>query len=77
MIEAQYNGLQCIATSNIPNEAIISDKVLRIELDVFKWEKAICELSNHKLNREIIMSDNCKKFDIMEQVKVVEQIYNI
>ena len=51
LIEAQYNGLQCIVSDSIQQEAIISKNVIKLELSIDRWVdyiKANCFIPNER-----------------------------
>lgn len=74
LIEAQYNGLLCVASDAIPKEAIISNKLKLIELDSKKWIKELIEDSK-SLDRNIIMNKNSYKYNIDNQIEMLKKLY--
>lgn len=74
LIEAQVSGLDCIASTNIQNEAIITNKVVCKDLDINEWKKEICRKRN---NERIIDKENegIKKFSIENLKNEMTKIY--
>lgn len=77
IIEAQYNGLPILMSSNVTKESIISRRVIKLSIDdgVGDWCQLIQNLLTSKSQRIIddIIND---EFDILSTVEDVEQIYS-
>lgn len=78
LIEAQCNGLGCIVSNAIPDEAKITDHIFTVNLNqgVEVWAKEI----DFYLNRNVIRKDfseviKKKGFDISISIKAIEGIY--
>lgn len=75
-IEAQANGLQCLLSEEVPNEAVILEptKKLSIHNGAQVWEKEIVELSKERINNsyEVITRSG---YNISNEVKYLEEIY--
>lgn len=77
VIEAQCSGLPCIASTEVPNIAKVTDllKFLDLTDDINEWEKVIEEeLQNNKRENKI---DEVSKhgYNIKEEVKKLEDKY--
>lgn len=80
LLEAQINGLPCITSDVIPNEAVIIKDFEKLSLNepIEKWAKTILKYVNKKSDRENIYSTyykQFKKYDILQNVKDLESIY--
>lgn len=73
LIEAQANGLKCLASTNVPQEVNISKSIIFKKLNVQLWKDTIIELNINRniINKEIIMEE----YDIAHIAKKMEQIY--
>lgn len=73
LIEAQTNGLKCIASTSVPKEADISENVMYLDLSdgIEKWAETI---ENTDIERIKFETENCE-YDIDNTVKTLEQIY--
>jgi glycosyltransferase involved in cell wall biosynthesis len=79
-IEMQANGLPAIFSDKIPNETIrVSEKVTVLPIDqgVSIWVDEIKRLLNDKNieNRQTVMTDKLKEYDIKKSVKKLEAEY--
>ena len=68
MIEAQINGLQCVASTAVPTIADISDKTVFLPLDKSQWVKTFCD--NNLYNR--LTPDKNGKFEEYDIVKAAQ-----
>lgn len=76
LIEAQCSGLECLASSNIQDEAIITDRVKRIDIDDSKkWIEALDKIEIN--DRQIVYNDEIKKYDINELVKHMYKVWRV
>ena len=80
MTEAQVNGIPCIASTNVPDEVVISDKISFLPIgidDVDLWADKILELLQDSIENDRTKIDQSKivKFDINQNVKQLEQCY--
>lgn len=76
LVEAQAAGLECIISSTIPNDGIITDKVEKMSLNESpsKWAIKINQCKN--TNRESTKMDiTDSKFDIKYNSKLLEEFY--
>lgn len=74
LIEAQINGLKCIVSENIQEEAIITDNVSKIPLGkMLLWKKKIENIKEY--DRNIKISDKINNFSINNVAKTLEKIY--
>ena len=74
LIEAQASGLDCIASTNIQNEAIITNKVVCKDLNINEWKEEICRKRD---NKRIIDKENekIKKFSIENLKNEMTKLY--
>lgn len=78
LVEAQANGLPCLVSTNIPSEALILEttKVLSNETSV--WVNAILEQPLGRISYKNSYKSLVKAgYDINENVKLLESIYNL
>jgi glycosyltransferase involved in cell wall biosynthesis len=76
LIEAQVNGLKCIASTGVPNEARITNSVkfLSLDLGVSKWSKII---KNMNMKRQDISNhDHIHDYNIRNSKIKLEAIYD-
>lgn len=71
LLEAQYNGLPCIASSAVPEEVNISNKILYKQNNIILWCNNIPNLSNLSRMNEI----QNKSYDINKQLMKLVDIY--
>ena len=72
LVEAQLNGLSCVASDTVPRSAQISNGVDFFNLaNPGLWVSRICEMS--KFDHSNVC--NAKDFDIEFECKVLEQLY--
>jgi hypothetical protein len=83
-LEAQACGLPVILSSNITEQAAVTDEVSYLSLDVDLWRKQICELSTMKDKTSMILLNNRVKrnqifsesdFDVAKSSQVVDNNY--
>lgn len=79
LIEAQTNGLPCVCSDKVPDEAKISKEFIRISLNESNkyWAEKIIKIennSNQKRNESYINTIN-NNYDIKDTVKIMEEIY--
>lgn len=73
LIEAQDNGLQCIASKNIPKETNISGNIQFLPLYSKCWEKAILE--SNIIRRKIETKKFMDNYNIIKIAEKIEKIY--
>ena len=76
LIEAQASGLKCVCSSNVPNEAKITDnlKFLNLEEGHKVWVDYILNSGSYERNQHLEeLREN--GFDIEVEVKKLEQYY--
>ncbi len=72
-VEAQYNGLYTLVSTNVPVDADIKEGLFaRIPLEQSIWKEKIIEKKKQKLSRCKIKS---KEYDMKENIRVLERIY--
>lgn len=74
-IEAQANGLNVLASSNVPQEANILGKVRFVDLNLNEWENNLCDSNFYK--RNIVDLENFSKtgYEIISAAKSRETEY--
>jgi len=73
LIEAQYNDIPCLISKNISKEVELEENNLQqLPLEEKIWCKKIEEIRKEPKIRKVVTS---KKFDIEENIKVLEKIY--
>ena len=70
LIEAQYNGLPCIASMHVPKEAQISSNILFLKLEKKTWTSSILDV--RRLKCKNVQSD---EFDIANQYLRLKKLY--
>lgn len=76
LIEAQINGLPCIASKGIPQECVISDRVSFLDLSdsIDVWVKKIVDYKDY--DRQLVVYNEKKdKYNIVFLVKYLEDLY--
>jgi glycosyltransferase involved in cell wall biosynthesis len=78
LIEAQCNGLPCIASSQIPKEVNVTNSVLFLDLeaDVDVWANAIIEKFKSEKNMELYTDIVKSGYDIANSANKLYGIYN-
>lgn len=75
LIEAQTAGLKCLTSDNVPRETCITDNIEYLKLDKKTWVEAMSKYAagydRHNMNAQIRSAG----YDITEEIKVIEQIY--
>lgn len=76
-IEAQANGLPVLASTAVPQEVCLSDRIQYLSLDepMEIWCDGICELLSKSKSR-IIDREKFKNYDINSEKKHLLEIYN-
>lgn len=79
LIEAQCSGIKCIASSNIQNEAIVTDNVEKIDTsNIQQWIQEIQKIKHEEVNsRNIEFDERIKAYEINELVKHMYEIWRI
>lgn len=76
LIEAQAAGTPCIASTNVPRDAKVTDGIefLSIDEDPQKWAEKAIEMSKNRIENPV---DSIKSFgfDIKEEAKRVEAMF--
>ena len=77
LIEAQANGLPCIASTEVPAIAKVTEKLtfMNLESGVEIWIKAIFSYLKDVNRKNIILNDELKKYDIKSESYKLEEIY--
>ena len=78
LIEAQTSGLPCIISNGVPNEAIVTDNVIKIDLkeEPRKWAKIIIEKVEEQNRKSEEKNVTINGYNILENIKELEKIYN-
>lgn len=75
LIEAQYCGLNCLVSPNVPDEARISDNYKVEELSVSKWERKI-KCKEKVLGRDKVkLFRGAERYDVKKNAKTLEEFY--
>ena len=75
-IEAQASGLQTIVSTEVPNEANLTDLFIKLDFDVDKWINVILDNSKNKRIREsYAMQIEDAGYSAKKSAKVLEEIY--
>ena len=73
LIEAQANGLPCLVSDNIPQEAILTNNVKIIKLDFTrKWIEGIADINP---GTRYYIKEKLKKYDICSIAELMENFY--
>ena len=73
LLEAQYNGLPCVASDCIPKEVDISSNIKYLQLQKKMWDESLFEISENKIRKtELPRSD---KYDINVTMGMLRDIY--
>lgn len=75
LIEAQASGLPCVVSEFIPTEAIVTNLVKRIELDVDKWENSFLSINMNKNREDFAKFVKSSGYDINSVSKELENFY--
>ena len=77
LIEAQANGLSCIASTEVPRIARVSDKISFINLDeqMEIWVNTIIKYLNNIDRYKINFTNEINKYDIKKESKKLEKYY--
>lgn len=70
-IESQIAGVPVVVSKEIPEEAIISDSCVRLDLNSNQWVDTILEMSSKKVN----LDSRSESYDISKAVLKLEKIY--
>lgn len=73
LIEAQVNGLKCLASNNIPRNTNISNYIKYISLNENSWVNEMTKLS--KRDNKIVYKKSKNKFDILNVTDRLMKIY--
>ena len=71
LLEAQYNGLHCIASDIVPREVNISEEIQYKKINCMDWVSSVCRHENIRHACKIVNSD----FDINIQYAHLKQLY--
>ena len=73
LIEAQVSGLRCIASTNVPNEAKLTNNVTFLPLEAEQWIEEIKNQTLYKRNCEVnIITD--KGYNIKKESEKFEDM---
>lgn len=80
LMEAQANGLSCLASDQVPREAKITETVKFLPLDPENWIREFCGEShsrNHTQREALSIRENFQKrgFDIQQETRKLEDYY--
>ncbi|MBQ8985568.1 glycosyltransferase [Candidatus Saccharibacteria bacterium] len=75
LIEAQFSGLTCLVSPNIPAEAKISKNFIVRDLLEQEWEKEIVKKKVNQKRGEVKLLDNARRFDILPVAREMQRFY--
>lgn len=75
LIEAQAAGLKCIASENVPREANITGNITYLPLAESEWVDEIMNYSGGYLRKSSDKNISKAGYDINEEIKVLQSIY--
>lgn len=70
-IESQIAGVPVIVSTAVPEEAVISDGCIRLELNSGNWLEKIFECEN----KEVTLNKRSRDYDIRIAIKILEEWY--
>ena len=73
LIEAQYNGLPCVASDCVPKEVDISSKITYLPLQKKMWVEMLLELNENKNRKMDLLQNN--KYDINLNIGMLRALY--
>lgn len=75
-IEAQFSGLPCIFSENIPKEVAFSknSEFISLKSSKYDWAKLIYKSANNSESREILKLNN-NDYDISKSYRILENFY--
>lgn len=77
LIEAQFSGLQCLISENVPNAVNIGlCKKINLEEGAEEWANQIVLMSHSTKNKMSLNSLLAEKFDIHKTTKELEKVYS-
>lgn len=75
LIEAQTSGLPCVASTEVPNIAKVTDNLVFVELDnLDEWSNSIMN-TNKKVRKDYSKEVSKHDYDINKEVKKLEKRY--
>ena len=75
LIESQANGLKCIASDMIPDEACLEDYVKRVPLNINQWAEVICDFDWRYARMAPLNALKHAGYDIRLFIKQLEELY--
>lgn len=76
LIEATASGLPCVIADTITEEAVISNTIHRISLDISGWFSTLEEILNKPIDRlRGTETARAAGYDVKQQAKVLEGLY--
>ena len=73
LLEAQYNGLPCVASDCIPKEVNVSSNVRYLPLQKKLWIETLLAMSENKVRKLNLLKNN--KYDINQNVGMLRVLY--
>lgn len=78
LIEAQANGLYCVASEYVPKESKVTDSISYLSLDrIGEWEDALLLHQSLEKREDCWETVACSGFDIKRSVEKLEKYYGI
>ncbi len=77
LIEAQANGLPCIASTEVPKNARVSKKIsfVNLDLQIEVWISTVFKHLNDINRNKISFTNEIKIYDIKKEAIILERIY--
>ncbi len=75
LVEAQISGLKCLASEEVPQEAIITENLEWLPLKKNLWIEKCLKLLEGYDRKDMVQEAKDAGYDIREQIKIVEKMY--
>ncbi len=75
LIEAQYSGLLCVASNNVPKEAKISELVEFLDIDINQWKNKIKLYEKEYVINRSKAKININRYEIKYEVEKLQNYY--
>lgn len=75
LVEAQFSGLTCLVSPNIPEEAKISNNYIIEDLLVDKWAKIILDKKLNQKRKEVRLFSIAEEFNVGKTAKDLQRFY--
>ena len=73
LVEAQANGLSCVVSTGLPDESILNENVVKLNLEDSNeiWQNKILKNTKRVNNAKVLNS----KFNLENSLTILEKIY--